>query len=110
MFNLVGDCKITKLHKVSPKMTVGTAYTSHKVGDEFQTTFIDVKFVGESLKQLAKDKVQDKDKITIESGVIKNETHEHNGKKYSKLVLTVFKARKWVESDIKPTSDKDQPF
>lgn len=110
MFNLVGNARIMNLKKVSPKLTVGTVYTSHKEGDEWKTTFIKCKIVGEAKNQLAIDKCKEKDLIEIQSSALKEESRTYNNQVYKELVLTIFKAEKVKEKELTPVDNGDNPF
>lgn len=111
MFNLVGNARVMNLKKVSPKMTICDVYTSYKEGEEWKSTFLKAKIVGEAKNQLAIDKCGEKDLIEIQSSALREETRVYNDKEYKDLVLTIFKAEK-VKSkeDLTPIHDKDMPF
>lgn len=93
MINLQGQVYVTNLKEVSPRMIVGDIYCHQKVSeDEFITTFIKAKFVGEALYTLLKLDIKNKDKIFLEKGILgTSEYTNKNGGKTSKLEATIFK-------------------
>lgn len=101
MFNIYdSNVKVTKLKEVSEKMTVGTAYTTHKTEQgDYIKTFISVKIVGNALKTLKDLKIKDKDKLNIVSGIVKNEPYFKNGKVYSHNVITIFEMKEFIQRD-----------
>lgn len=99
MFNIFeSNVKITKTKVISEKMTVGTLYNTHMVGDEYIKTFIECKIVGGALKEFKKLKIKDKEKFTILEGVLKNEPYTNNdGEVKTKLVITIFALKEFEE-------------
>ena len=74
MLKVNGQAYVTNLKEVSPRLITGTVYSFEKVGEEFKTTFIKAKFVGEAITYLITNNVKEKDKVFIKSGVIKSNT------------------------------------
>lgn len=92
MINVQGQVYVTNLKEVSPRLITGTVYSFEKVGEEFKTTFIKAKFVGQAIEHLITKNVKEKDKVYIESGVLKsNEWTNKDGKKNSQIEITCFK-------------------
>lgn len=90
------NVKVTNLKVVSEKMTVGTAYSTHKDGNNFVKTFVECKIVGNALKKLNELGLKNKDKITVLEGVIRNEPFTNKmGEVRSKLVLTIFELKEY---------------
>lgn len=114
MFRIYGNCRVTNLKKVSDKMTVGDVYSSRNVmgkdgkpSEEWETTFIKAKFVGESLKQMKKMKIKNKDQFVIEESVFQTE----KSGQYENQVVTIFKVSEFIpKDDITPVDGGDQPF
>ena len=48
MLKVNGQAYVTNLKEVSPRLITGTVYSFEKVGEEFKTTFIKAKSVGET--------------------------------------------------------------
>ena len=91
MFKVNGQAYVTNLKEVSPRLITGTVYSFDKVGEEFKSTFIKAKFVGEAITYLITNNVKEKDKVFIKSGVIKSNTWTNKeGKENSQLELTIF--------------------
>ena len=91
MLKVNGQAYVTNLKEVSPRLITGTVYSFEKVGEEFKSTFIKAKFVGEAITYLITNNVKEKDKVFIKSGVIKSNTWTNKeGKVNSQLELTIF--------------------
>ena len=91
MLKVNGQAYVTNLKEVSPRLITGTVYSFEKVGEEFKTTFIKAKFVGEAITYLITNNVKEKDKVYIKSGVLKSNTWTNKeGKVNSQLELTIF--------------------
>lgn len=92
MLNVKGQAYITNLKEVSPKLVVGDVYCHQKINEnEFQTTFVKAKFVGDSLIYIMTQGVKNKDKIFIDNAVLKaNKYTNKSGKESTNLELTVF--------------------
>ncbi len=86
------NVKVTKIKEISEKLIVATAYTTHKVGEEFIKTFVDIKFVGTAVEQFKELGLTDKGKLCIIEGVLRNEPFKGAGydKALNKLVITAF--------------------
>ena len=93
MFNVEGMSYITNMKEVSPKLLVCDVYTFKKVNEnEYKTTFIKAKVVGEALTFIYANDVKNKDKIYIESSILENNAYKNKeGKDIDKLELTIFK-------------------
>ena len=94
MINVTGDVYVTNLKELSPRLLGGTIYSFEKVKDkeEFKTTFIKAKFVGEALTYIIQNNIMDKTKVNIISGVLKsNEWTSKDGKEYKSIEITCFK-------------------
>ena len=104
MINVQGQVYVTNLMEVSPRLITGTVYSFEKVGVGFKTTFIKAKFVGQAIEHLITKNVKEKDKVYIESGVLKsNEWTNKDGKKNSQIEITCFKL-----SEIQYTEDQEK--
>ena len=91
MLKVNGQAYVTNLKEVSPRLITGTVYSFEKVGEEFKSTFIKSKFVGEAITYLITNNVKEKDKVFIKSGVIKSNTWTNKeGKENSQIELTIF--------------------
>ena len=91
MLKVNGQAYVTNLKEVSPRLITGTVYSFEKVGEEFKSTFIKAKFVGEAITYLITNNVKEKDKVFIKSGVIKSNTWiNKEGKENSQIELTIF--------------------
>ena len=91
MLKVNGQAYVTNLKEVSPRLITGTVYTFEKVGEEFKSTFIKAKFVGEAITYLITNNVKEKDKVFIKSGVLKSNTWTNKeGKENSQIELTIF--------------------
>ena len=91
MLKVNGQAYVTNLKEVSPRLITGTVYSFEKVGEEFKSTFIKAKFVGEAITYLITNNVKEKDKVFIKSGVIKSNTWVNKeGKENSQIELTIF--------------------
>ena len=91
MLKVNGQAYVTNLKEVSPRLITGTVYSFEKVGEEFKSTFMKAKFVGEAITYLITNNVKEKDKVFIKSGVIKSNTWTNKeGKENSQIELTIF--------------------
>lgn len=93
MINVSGNVYVTNLKELSPRLVGGTVYSFEKVKDteEYKTTFVKAKFVGEALVFLISKGIKDKDKVFIKSGVLKsNEWKANDGTEHKVLEMTVF--------------------
>lgn len=91
MLKVNGQVYVTNLKEVSPRLITGTVYSFEKVGEEFKSTFMKAKFVGEAITYLITNNVKEKDKVFIKSGVIKSNTWTNKeGKENSQIELTIF--------------------
>lgn len=93
MFNVEGMAYITNMKEVSPKLLSCDVYTFKKVSEEdFKTTFLEAKVVGEALTFIYANDIKNKDKIYIESSILENNTYTNKkGDKVNTLNLTIFK-------------------
>ena len=92
MINVQGQVYVTNLKEVSPRLITGTVYSFEKVGEDFKTTFVKAKFVGDAIEFLITKNIKEKDKVYIESGVLKsNDWTNKDGKKNSQIEITCFK-------------------
>lgn len=93
MLNVKGQVYVTNLKEVSPKMVIGDVYCHEKLSDnEYSTTFVKAKFVGEAVLFLVTQDIKNKDKVFIESSVLKANTYKNkDGQEVSNLQLTIFK-------------------
>ena len=91
MLKVNGQAYVTNLKEVSPRLITGTVYSFEKVGEEFKSTFIKAKFVGEAITYLITNNVKEKDKVFIKSAVLKSNTWTNKeGKENSQIELTIF--------------------
>ena len=91
MLRINGQVYVTNLKEVSPRLITGTVYSFEKAGEEFKTTFVKAKFVGQAIEHLITKNVKEKDKVFIKSGILKsNDWTNRDGKKNSQLEITVF--------------------
>ena len=69
MINVTGDVYVTNLKELSPRLLGGTIYSFEKLKDkeEFKTTFIKAKFVGDALTYIIQNKKKDKYKRKIKN-------------------------------------------
>lgn len=93
MFNVEGMAYITNMKEVSPKLISCDVYTFKKVSEEdFKTTFLEAKVVGEALTFIYANDIKNKDKIYIENSILENNTYTNKkGAKVNTLNLTIFK-------------------
>ena len=93
MLNVKGQVYITNLKEVSPKLIVGDVYCHEKLSeDEYNTTFVKAKFVGDAIIHLITQGIKNKDKVFIESSILKDNKYiNKEGVETSQLQLTVFK-------------------
>ena len=93
MLNVNGQAYVTNLRDVAPKLVIGDVYCHQKVSEEeFITTFVKAKFVGDALIHIMTQGVKNKDKVFIDSSVLKaNKYTNKEGKESSNLELTIFK-------------------
>lgn len=119
---LIGKVKITKLKGVTPKMGAGVIYKSNKVGidaegkksdNEWETTFIDCKIVGDAYKELSGN-ISDKDTIEIEYGFLETTRlwSKKESKPFTKLQAVIMKAHKVTNEEygMTPVDDGELPF
>ena len=93
MINITGEVYVTNLKELSPRLLGGTIYSFEKVNDsdEFKTTFVKAKFVGDALTYIIQNNIMDKTKVNILSGVLKsNEWTSKDGKEYKNIEITCF--------------------
>ena len=103
MLKVNGQAYVTNLKEVSPRLITGTVYSFEKVGEEFKSTFIKAKFVGEAITYLITNNVKEKDKVFIKSGVIKSNTWTNKeGKVNSQLELTIFELDTIQNKEVEP--------
>ena len=103
MINVQGQVYVTNLKEVSPRLITGTVYSFEKVGEEFKTTFVKAKFVGQAIEYLITKNVKEKDKVYIESGVLKsNDWTNKEGKKNSQIEITCFKLAAIEKNETSP--------
>ena len=102
MLNVNGQAYVTNLREVSPKLVVGDVYCHQKVSEEeFITTFVKAKFVGDALIHIMTQGVKNKDKVFIDSSVLKaNKYTNKEGKEISSLEMTIFELDKYEEEDM----------
>lgn len=93
MLNVKGQVYVTNLKEVSPKLIVGDVYCHEKLNEnDYNTTFVKAKFVGEAIIHLITQGVKNKDKVFIESSILKDTKYTtKEGKEVSQLQLTIFK-------------------
>lgn len=92
------NVKITKIKEISPKMVVGTLYTTYKREDnQFIKTFVECKIVGNALVEFKKLGIKDKQKFNIIEGNLKNEPYLKDGQDRSKMVITIFDLKAYEE-------------
>lgn len=93
MLNVRGQVYVTNLKEVSPKMVIGDVYCHEKLGEnDYSTTFVNAKFVGESVLYLVTQGIKNKDKVFIDSAILRDNKYTNKeGKEISQLQLTVFK-------------------
>jgi len=108
MINVTGNVYVTNLKELSPRLIGGTVYSFEKIKDkeEYVTTFVKAKFVGESIVYLINKNVKDKDKVFIKSGILKsNEWTTKEGNVNKVMEITVFEL-----ADAEENKYKDSPF
>lgn len=109
MINVQGQVYVTNLKEVSPRLITGTVYSFEKVGEEFKTTFVKAKFVGQAIEYLITKNVKEKDKVYIESGVLKsNDWTNKEGKKYSQIEITCFKLAEVSKNETSPLFEESK--
>ena len=105
MLKVNGQVYVTNLKEVSPRLITGTIYSFVKVGEEFKTTFIKAKFIGDAITFLITNNIKEKDKVYVKSGNIKSNTWKtKDGKENSQLEVTIFeldKIQEQVKEDTK---------
>ena len=98
MFNVQGKAFITNLKEITPKLITGTVYTFRKEGEEFKTTFVKCKIVGNAITNLILNNICEKDKIMIKSAVLQSNSFiNKEGKEVSSLEMTIFDLDKYEE-------------
>ena len=92
MFNVNGQVYVTNMKEVSPRLVVGDVYCHEKLNDNnYNTTFVKAKFVGDALITLYGKGVKNKDKIYLDKSVLKSSSYTNKeGKEITRLELTVF--------------------
>lgn len=103
MFNVEGMSYITNMREVSPKLLTCDVYTFKKVSEEeFKTTFLKAKVVGEALTFIYANDIKNKDKIYIESSILENNTYTNKeGVEVNTLNLTIFKLSLLEKKEVK---------
>ena len=85
------EVKMTNIKVVSDKMTVGTLYSTHKVGEGFVKTFIECKIVGKALAKFNDLQIKPKERFKIIEGSLRNEPYvDKIGTINNKHVITIF--------------------
>ena len=111
MFNVQGKAFVTNLREVSPKLITGTVYTFRKEGEEFKTTFIKCKIVGNAITNLILNNICEKDKIYIKSSVLQANVYKNKeGKELTNLELTIFDLDKYEEQEPQTQDLKENKF
>ena len=111
MFNVQGKAFVTNLKEVSPKLITGTVYTFRKEGEEFKTTFVKCKIVGNAITNLILNNICEKDKIMIKSAVLQSNSFTNKeGKEISSLEMTIFDLDKYEEQDPQTQDLKENRF
>ena len=91
MLKVNGQAYVTNLKEVSPRLITGTVYSFEKVGEEFKSTFIKAKFIGDAITFLITNNIKEKDKVYVKSGNIKSNTWKSkDGKENTQLEVTIF--------------------
>ena len=110
MFNVEGMSYITNMREVSPKLLTCDVYTFKKVSEEeFKTTFLKAKVVGEALTFIYANDIKNKDKIYIESSIIENNTYTNKeGVEVNYLNLTIFKLSLLEKKEVKENNNKSK--
>jgi hypothetical protein len=92
MLNIDGLVKITKIEDMSDKASKACIYFGNKKSkdsDEYENSFFNAVLVGDAFKKVAN--VEDKTKIYVTKGIVKNVPYEGKDKKqHSYLSLTIF--------------------
>lgn len=111
MFNVNGKAFVTNLREVSPKLITGTVYTFRKEGEEFKTTFVKCKIVGNAITNLILNNICEKDKIYIKSSVLQANVYKNKeGKELTNLELTIFDLDKYEEQEPQTQDLKENKF
>ena len=111
MFNVQGKAFITNLKEITPKLITGTVYTFRKEGEEFKTTFIKCKIVGNAITKLILNNICEKDKIMIKSAVLQSNSFTNKeGKEISSLEMTIFDLDKYEEEEPQTQDLKQNRF
>ena len=106
MLKVNGQVYVTNLKEVSPRLITGTVYSFEKVGEEFKTTFIKAKFIGDAITFLITNNIKEKDKVYVKSGNIKSNTWKtKDGKENSQLEVTIFELDKIQEQPKEGTKE-----
>ena len=92
MLNVNGQVYVTNMKEVSPRLVVGDVYCHEKLNDnDYNTTFVKAKFVGDALITLYGKGIKNKDKIYLDKSVLKSSSYTNKeGKEITRLELTVF--------------------
>ena len=103
MFNVEGMSYITNMKEISPKLLTCDVYTFKKVNEEeFKTTFLKAKVVGEALTFIYANDIKNKDKIYIESSILENNSYTNkDGVEVNNLNLTIFKLSLLEKKEVK---------
>ena len=93
MLKVNGQVYVTNLSVVSPKLLTGVVYCYEKINeDEYNTTFVNAKFVGDAIPMIYMMGIKNKDKIFIDKSILKSNKYiNKDGKEITNLELTVFK-------------------
>lgn len=112
MFNVNGVVRTTNLKEVSPRLIVGSAYCSEKIGEDWETTFVKVKLVGNALVDFCKLGLKEKDRFVIEKGVLKANRYTNKDKEnIEELVITIFELKEFIEEKKEePKKDNSSKF
>ena len=92
MLNVNGQVYVTNMKEISPRLVVGDVYCHEKLNDnDYNTTFVKAKFVGDALITLYGKGIKNKDKIYLDKSVLKSSSYTNKeGKEITRLELTVF--------------------
>lgn len=97
MLRLEGKAQITNLKEISPKLIAGTLITYEKVGEEFQPTFLKAVFVGDSIDDIIRCGIKDKDKVNVVNAILKSRKYTNKeGVEVTEMQATVFNLTPYV--------------